>query len=268
MHSASCHYHWQYWTWVRRLFNLPRVHGVRKASLDVEISLRIFNAAGVKAKKLLVYQFWVFFTLLYGRESWPTYTRQEKRLDGFHFRCLRCLHHIRRQERVPNTEVLERAGMPSISTLLIQRHLHWLGHVHLMEPDCLPRQFIYGELRLAVRRGGWPLLRFKDVCKRDLRLAEINPNTWEVFVPDQDAWRHGVKEGALKAETKARAWATVKRAARKKRQGSVREATNYICTICSKEYHSRNVLLSHLRACRHWCADHHLSETRMPYTKT
>ena len=23
-----------------------------------------------------------------------------------------------------------------------------------------------------------------------------------------------------------------------------------------------------LRACRHWCADHHLSETRMPYTKT
>ena len=47
-------------------------------------------------------------------------------------------------------------------------------------------------------------LRFKDVCKRDLLLAEMNPNTSGVFAPDRDAWRHGVKEGALRAKTKAR----------------------------------------------------------------
>ncbi len=39
----------------------------------------------------------------------------------------------------------------------------------------------------------------------DLRLAEINPNTWEVIAQDRDACRHGMKEGALRAETKARA---------------------------------------------------------------
>ena len=45
---------------------------------------------------------------------------------------------------------------------------------------------------------------------------------------------------------------------------SVREATNYICTSCNKDCHSKIGLSSHSRACRHWCADHHLSETRMP----
>ena len=106
-------------------------------------------------------------------------------------------------------------------------------------------------------------LRFKDVCKRDLSLVEMNTNTSGVIAPDRDAWRHGVKKGALRAETKVRAEATIKRAARKKRQGLVsREATSYICTICNKVCHSRIGLLSHSKACRHWCADHWLSETR------
>ena len=141
--------------------------------------------------------------------------------------------------------------MPSIPTLLIQRHLRWLSHVHRMEPDRLPRQVLYGELWEGTRPVGRPLLRFKDVCKRDLRLAEFNPNTWEDLAQDHTTWRHGVKEGVLMAETKARAEATIKRAARKEQQVSVCEATNYICTSCNKDCHSRIGLLSHSRACRH-----------------
>jgi len=52
-------------------------------------------------------------------------------------------------------------------------------------------------------------------------------------------WRHSVKEGAVRVETKVRAEATIKRAVRKERQVSVREATNYICTSCNKDCHSR-----------------------------
>ena len=53
----------------------------------------------------------------------------------------------------------------------------------------------------------------------------------------------------------------------KERQASVREATNYICTKCNKDCHSRIGLLSHSRACRHWCADHGLPKARMPSDK-
>ena len=194
--------------------------------------------------KLQVYRSCALSTLLYGSESWPTYTRQEKWLNGFHLCCLRRLLQIKWQDRVSNTNVLQRADMPSMPTLLIQRHLRWLGHVHRMEPDRLPRQVLYGELWEGARPVGRPLLRFKDVCKRDLRLAEFNPNTWEDLVQDRTTWRHGVKEGALMAETKARAEATIKRAARKEQQVSVCEATNYICTSCNKDCHSRIGLLS------------------------
>ena len=136
---------------------------------------------------------------------WPTYARQEKWLNGFHLCCLLRLLQIKWQDRVPNTKVLELADMLSISTLLIQRHLQWLGHVHRMEPDRLARQVLYGEMWEPICRTGRRLLCFKDVCKHNLRLAEINPNTWEVLVPDCDTWCHGVKEGALRAERKARA---------------------------------------------------------------
>ena len=126
---------------------------------------------------LQVYQSCALSTVLYGSESWLTYASQEKRLNGLHLRCLRPLLQIKWQDRVPKTEVLGQADMPSIPTLLIRRRLRWLGHVHRMEPGRLPRQVLYGELRGGVRRAGRTLFRFKDVCKRDLRLTEINTNT-------------------------------------------------------------------------------------------
>ena len=91
------------------------------ASLDAEISLRITKAAGVMAKlnkrvwsnsllserrKVLDYQACVLSTLLHGSESWTTYARQERRLNSFHLHSLRCLLHIKWQDRVPNTDVL------------------------------------------------------------------------------------------------------------------------------------------------------------------
>jgi len=88
-----------------------------KVSLDVEISSRIAKAAGVMAKlnervwindllsektKLQVYRSCVLSTLLYGSELWPTYARQEKRLNRFHLCCLRRLLQIKWQDRVSN----------------------------------------------------------------------------------------------------------------------------------------------------------------------
>jgi hypothetical protein len=113
-------------------------------SLDAEISSRIGKAAAIMSKlnkrvlsnsqltattKMLIYQACMPSTLLYGSESWTTYTTQEKRLNSFHLRCLRCLLKIKWQDKVTNTEVLQRAGIPSMFALLSQKHLSWLGYV-------------------------------------------------------------------------------------------------------------------------------------------
>ena len=111
-----------------------------------------------KRTKMCIYQACVLLTLLYGSESWTTYTRQERRLNSFHLLCLRCLLHISWQDKIPNTKVLKRAGLMCIPSLLIQRRLCWLGHVHHMELDRLPREILYGELREGSLCVGHPLL--------------------------------------------------------------------------------------------------------------
>ena len=122
-------------------------------SLEPEISARIAKAAGMMSKlqkrvwdnnnltnstKMQVYRACVLSTLLYSSEAWTTYATQEKRLNSFHLRCLRRILGIRWQDLVPNTEVLELAGLPSIFALLAQRRLRWLGHVRRMDDSQVP----------------------------------------------------------------------------------------------------------------------------------
>ena len=104
-------------------------------------------------------------------------------------RSLRRLLHIRWQDRVPNTDVLQRAGLMGIPSMLMQRRLRWLGHVHRMEPDRLPREILYGELRDGTRKVGRPLLRYKDTIKRDLMVVKINTNSWEDTAANRYDWR-------------------------------------------------------------------------------
>ncbi|XP_072182293.1 uncharacterized protein [Diadema setosum] len=66
--------------------------------------------------KLKVYCAVVLTTLLYGCETWTLYRRHERRINHFHMRCLRNLLCIRWEDKVPDTEVLKRAGIPSIIT--------------------------------------------------------------------------------------------------------------------------------------------------------
>ena len=231
-------------------------------NLDTEINSRIAKAAGVKAKlnkrvwnnnllsertKALVYQTCVLSTLLYGSESWTAYVRQEKRLNSFHLRCLRRLLKIKWQDRVPNTEVLDRAGLLSMPALLSHRRLRWLGHVHRMEPHRLPREILYGELRDGARRVGRPQFGFKDVCKRDMKGAQINADTWEALAKDKDTWRHKVKVHS--AEQTARNQMASKGAARKERATSARTPSTFVCPECNKDSHSRIGLHSHSRRC-------------------
>ena len=87
------------------------------------------------------------------------YARQEERLQIFHLRNLRFILGIKWEERKTNVEVLEIAGLPSIYTLLRQRRLRWLGHVHRMEDGRIPKDLLYGELEMGERARGRPLLR-------------------------------------------------------------------------------------------------------------
>ena len=196
-------------------------------SLDVEIDKRIGKAATILARlttrvwsnrnltvktKMSVYEACVLSTLLYGSETWTTYSRQEKRLNSFHLRSLRRILGISWQDKVTNTEVLNRAGQVSIFTHLRQRRLRWLGHVHRMEDGRIPKDILYGELMKGKRNTGRPHLRYKDVCKRDMKALDMNPESWEELASDRSAWKSTIRRHLQVGETKLEERAAEKRA--------------------------------------------------------
>ena len=158
-------------------------------SLDTEIEKGIGKAATTLARltsrvwtnpkltvttKMVVYNACVVRTLMYGSETWITYARQEKRLSSFYLRSIRRILGIYWQDKVSNAEVLSRANLPCMFTLLRQCRLLWLGHIYRMEDGRVPKDILYGELASGRRSKGRPHLHYKDVCKRDMKALDIN----------------------------------------------------------------------------------------------
>ena len=64
----------------------------------------------------------------------------------------------------------------------------------------IPKDLLYSELEKGTRKTGYPLIRFKDVCKKDMKSAAIDIESWELMVKDCCTWWHLVKEGIKHAE--------------------------------------------------------------------
>jgi len=235
-------------------------------SLDAELNKRIGKAATATARlakrvwdnkklttntKMKVYQACVLSTLLYGSESWTLYSRQECRLSTLHLRNLRRILGITWQDRVPNKNVLDQAGIPSMFVLLTQRRLRWLGHVRRMDDGRIPKDILFGELATGSRPTGRPLLRFKDVCKRDMRAGDIDPAGWESVAEDRSSWRSAVKACTIRSEERRDQHREEGRDRRRQRAASVPSEPDatYTCGNCNRACRSRIGLYSHSRRC-------------------
>ena len=234
-------------------------------AIDVEINSRIAKAAAAMAKlnqrvwtnhsltentRIRIYQACVLSTLLYGSESLTTYARHEHKLNSCHLRWLRRILQIKWQDMVSNTEVLERANMRSMHVILCERRLRWLGHVRRMNSGRIPKDMLYGELSEGSRRAGRPKLRFKDVCKSDMKRCNIDVDSWESVADNRPAWKSDVKQGIDFANEARTTAAIQKRTRRKERQQQPQQPTTFCCTRCGRDCHSRVGLHSHTRKCR------------------
>ena len=202
-------------------------------SLDAELNRRVGKAATTLGRlatrvwenpklttktKMAVYNACIVRTLLYGSEAWTTYSKQERKLNSFQLRSLHRILGISWRDKVPSTEVLDSAGLPTMYTLLRQRRMHWIGHVRRMEDGRIPKDVLYGELAAGKRPRGRPQLRYKDVCKRDMKALEIDPKSWEDIAADRSSWRCLLHKQLKEGEEKITNEAIEKRARRKEKQ--------------------------------------------------
>ena len=112
----------------------------KAVSTLARLTARVWRSPKLSVKtKMAVYNACVISTLLYGRETWNPYAGQERRLNTFHLRSIRRILGISWQDKVTNADVLSRAGLHSVYTLLRQRRLRWLGHVRRMEDGRIPK---------------------------------------------------------------------------------------------------------------------------------
>ncbi|BHF73883.1 hypothetical protein SprV_0401696700 [Sparganum proliferum] len=69
----------------------------------------VWNRHGLQlSTKLKMYKALILPTLLYGAETWTVYTKQARRLNHFHLSCLRRILRVNWQDRIPDTDALER----------------------------------------------------------------------------------------------------------------------------------------------------------------
>ena len=182
----------------------------RVVHIDDEVNARIAKASaafgrlrgsiwyrnGIRLNtKVKVYRSVVVPTLLYACETWTVYHRHAKRLNHFHTSCLRKLLKIKWQDRIPDTEVLKRAGTQSIHTLLKLAQLRWTGHVTRMPDERLPKKILYGELQVGKRSHGGQKKRYKDTLKASLKDFKIPTESWEQIAQDRTKWWGLIKRG-------------------------------------------------------------------------
>ena len=116
----------------------------------------VWHRTGINIQtKLDVYRAAVLPVLLYASETWTVYVRHVKKLNHFHTVCLRKLLGIKWQDMIPDTVVLDRAGIPSINTLLMKSQLRWAGHIVRMPDHRMPKIIFYSEMLYGKHsRGG------------------------------------------------------------------------------------------------------------------
>ena len=95
-------------------------------------------------------------TLLYGAETWVLYQKQIRLLEQFQQCCLHSIHGIKWQDHVSNEEVLKRASLPSIESILLEVQLCQAGQVTRMEDVCMPKAVFFSELQEGKRNCGAP----------------------------------------------------------------------------------------------------------------
>ena len=128
--------------------------------------------------------------LLYGSELGPPkWDRQPLELFPFAIPQAHPRRQVAMQDHITNSEILSRAGIPSMPSFRSQRRLGWLGHVHCMDDGLIPKEVLFGQLKTGVRkaagvppRGSWKLT---NVTSKHAKLIQAIGTMLLVNVPEK-----------------------------------------------------------------------------------
>ena len=152
-----------------------------------------------------------------------------------------------------NKEVLKRASLPSIESILHQVQLHWAGHVTRMEDVRMPKAVFFSEFWEGKCNHGARRKRYKDQLKRQLAQAGISHQLWQQEASDWDSWLLTLRKASHKFEAERHEAAKEECRRQKEQAASLSSSSQtFICPKCSRVCAWRIGLYSHQRACKNW----------------
>ena len=150
--------------------------------------------------KRTVYKATVLAVLLYGAETWTLKAAQVRCLTAFHNRCVRSILGVNRyqqwKERLTSRTLSDRLGIDwSISEIIMDRRLQWLGHLGRMNEERLPKKMLFGELKKRPFSG--TKKRWRDMVSADLQAIGMKEG-WYGVCQERKEWlvrcRGGIEE--------------------------------------------------------------------------
>ena len=219
------------------------------------LRLNVWERNGIRLDtKLRVYKDVVLPTLLYACETWTVYQRHAKKLNHFHLSSLRKILKTRWPGKIPDTEVLQKANMQSVHTLLKLAQLRLTGHVTRMPGVRLSKKVLYGELHEEKRTQGGQKKHYKDTLKASLKDFNIPTESWEQAAQDRTKWHCLINKGTSQFEAKGICEAERNRKERKARAkgpSSDPAQSEFTCTICNRQFRAQIGLYGHQRTHKH-----------------
>ena len=193
----------------------------------------VWSQHGIKLHtKIIVYKVCVLTALLYASKTWTLYKYKLKLLEGFHQLCLRQIFHIKWQSHILHTEILGKAGLPRIQSMVMKSCLRWVGHIVRIDDGRLPRQLCYGDMWEGKRSALKPKKRFKDTIKYYLKQSGLSVDQWEKMASDRNKWRKLLHESIESFENRRMQYSAYKRLIRKGKPGPQNHHAN--CDIGGK----------------------------------
>jgi hypothetical protein len=101
------------------------------------------------------------------------------------------------QDKILNTAVLDRTGLPSINTLLMKS---WAGHAVCMPDHRMPKIIFFSEMLFGERSRRGQMKRFNDTLKSSLKFFNIKTDSWEIAAQERASWCSCLYNGAVSYE--------------------------------------------------------------------
>ena len=127
--------------------------------------------------------------MLYGSELWTLGQVAWKKVEALEMDCLRSVCGLRRVDKVPNREILDRCKKEvRVGEKMSRAILRWYGHVERMEKGRMTRRMYEAKVE-GKRERGRPRRRWRECIKERVGGKGLGMEEAGELVEDRRGWR-------------------------------------------------------------------------------